>query len=273
MQLDNQTLISRRLELNLPKPKNWNTQINPRQLKTASTWFAERFPDQAKQFGCPFLEMIETTCDGFNRINPIDLNIDFFASILGGDKRLGHSVVYFEPEMQWFFKDSDTIFKPTSPEKLQNLYRGYMIRCAQETNSETDKLNLFREFRSDKVAKAVVHRAKSILAADSSFFSPTSPHQRLKGPELHEKLARKYVDELLSAQSGQVLQLHDAYMAFCFFLKKRDLEPVKRSDFKAIVAPMIRDEFNVCLRNDLVVDGKPGNRGWKNVRLRQTVPT
>jgi hypothetical protein len=218
--------------------------------------------------------MRESSCDGFSRVNPISINVDFFAGMLGGDKRLGHSVIYFEPELQFYYREPvPNIYKPTTPEKLQNYYRAMMLRCVQELGNETDKLNLFVEFRSDKTAKAVVHRAKSILAADSSFFSATSPHQRIRGIELHERLAIKFVDELLTADSGKILMLHDAYAAFCSLLKQRELEPVKRSDFKAIVVPLIRNEFDVALRNDLVVDGRQGVRGWKNVKLIQTVLT
>ena len=81
------------------------------------------------------------------------------------------------------------------------------------------------------------------------------------------------MDELLSVESGKVLMLADAYLAFCKLLKQRELEPVKRSDFKAMVVPLIRDEFDVCLRNDLVVDGRQGIRGWKDVGLSQTMPS
>jgi hypothetical protein len=98
--------------------------------------------------------------------------------------------------MQWYFRDSDNIFKPTTSEKLQNYYRAMVLRCAQELNGETDKLNLFQEFRSDKISKAVVQRAKSVLAAYPNFFSATSPHTRIKGIELHERLARRFVEEL-----------------------------------------------------------------------------
>ena len=139
--------------------------------------------------------------------------------------------------------------------------------------TQVHKLNLFHEFRSDKVAKAVVNRAKSILAADHTYFSATSPHQRIRGIDLHERLSRKFVDELLSAESGQILMLHDAYSAFCNLLKQRELDPLKRADFKTMVVPLIRDEFNVALRNDLILDGRQGVRGWKNVKLlSQTQP-
>jgi len=53
---------------------------------------------------------------------------------------------------------------------------------------------------------------------------------------------------------------------------QRELQPIKRSDFKAMVVPLIKDEFDVALRNDLVVDARQGVRGWKNLRMNQTMP-
>ena len=151
-----------RLELNLPQQHFLD---GPQTPKTPSEWFALKFPDAANKYGCPFLEMRQTSCDGFLRIFPVSINLDFMAGMLGGDSGLNHSVVYYETEMQWYFRDFDGIFKPTSPEKLQNYYRAMVLRCAQELNGETDKLNLFQEFRSDRISKAVVNRAKSVLAA------------------------------------------------------------------------------------------------------------
>ena len=263
-------ITSQTLELNLPKPNHWTDERVPNLPKTPSEWFGQKFPEQVKQFGCPVLEMRETSCDGFSTVTPIAPNLDFFASVLGGDKRLGESVVYFEPEMQFYYYEPVLqLYKTTSPEKLQSLYRGYMIRCAQELNNDTRKLNLFCEFRSDRIAKAIVQRAKSVLAADSSFFSATSPHQRIRGIEIMEKIARKFVDELLTCEPGQILKLSDAFIVFRGLLKARDLPDIKRSDFKAVVAPLITENFNVCLRNDL--DGA-GVRGWKGVKL-QSLPS
>jgi len=257
-----------RLELNLPQTSLFEKPVP----KTPAEWFALKFPDAANKFGCPFLEMRQTSVDGFLRIIPVSINLDFFAGMLGGDSSLGHSVVYFESEMQWYFRDSDGIFKPTTSEKLQNYYRAMVLRCAQELNGETDKLNLFQEFRSDKISKAVVNRAKSILAASSNFFSATSPHTRVRGIELHERLARRFVEELLCAESGQVLYLADAYAHFTKLVRERNLDVIKRSDFKGLVVPLIQEQFGVRLRNDLVVDERGGVRGWKNVRL-QTLPS
>jgi len=237
--------------------------------KTPNEWFVQRYPLAYENHGSPFLELLEPLDQFSVQVLPVSLNFDFFASVLGGRKDLGHHVIYFEPEMQWYFRDCDGIYKTTTAEKLMNLYRALMMKCAQEMPAQVHKLNLVHEFRSDKTAKAVVQRAKSILAADSSFFSATSPHQRIKGQELFERVARVFVDHLLMSEPGQILRLTDAYTAFRGLLKERELPDIKRSDFKAVVAPLIREQFNVALRNDL--DGG-GGRGWKGVKMLQTGP-
>lgn len=76
------------------------------------------------------------------------------------------------------------------------------------------------------------------------------------------------MDELLTSEPGQILKLADAYTVFRGLLKMRDLPDIKRSDFKAVVAPLITENFNICLRNDL---GNAGVRGWKGVKL-QSLP-
>jgi hypothetical protein len=231
---------------------------------TPNQYFQSLFPSHTAQFGSAFLQLRETEA-GKTRVNPISINLDFFASILS-DSRIGLSVVYFEPEMQFYYNSAfQPVFKPTSSEKLQSLYRGLLMKAAQSFTKDVNILNLFVEFRSDKIAKAVVQRAKSILAADSSFFSPTSPNQRIRGVEMVERVARRFVDEVLSAEPGQILKLGDAYAVFRGLLKERDLPDIKRSDFKAVVVPLIKNQFNVCLRNDL--EGA-GVRGWKGVAIQ-----
>ena len=134
-----------------------------------------KFKSHTEQFGPAFFEARETTCDGFIRIIPVSINIDFFSSIFS-DPLLGLSVVYFEPETQFYYLEPmQNIYQPTTPEKLQNLYRALLIRCAKELNNNTNKLNLFVEFRSDKTAKAVTNRAKPRAADQTSFLAAESP--------------------------------------------------------------------------------------------------
>ena len=233
---------------------------------TPSEWFSEKFPEQAKIHGCPFIESVEDVGDGLKQINPLAPNIDFLAAILGGDEKMGHRVIYFESEMQFYYRDSDGIFKPTSHEKLGNLLRALLIRCAEELPNTVHKLNLFLEFRSDKIIKAVIHRAKSILAADHTFFAVDSKHQRQQGPELHERLARVFAEQILERMPGEILPLSTAYLVFCEYLKTKSMPGVKRSIFKGMFSPIIREVFNVGLRNDIIDPGT--NRqtaGWKGI--------
>jgi len=236
--------------------------------KTPNEWFVLRYPLAYEMHGSPFLELVEPHPIYINQVSPISINLDFFGSVLGGRRDLGHHVVYFECEMAWYYRDSDNIYKTTTAEKLANLYRALMMKCCQDMPANVHKLNLFHEWRGDKTARAVVQRAKSILAADSLFFSATSQNQRIRGIEIMERVARKFVDEMLSVEPGQILKINDAFAVFRALLKERELPDIKRSDFKSVVVPLIKDQFNVCLRNDLGGSG----RGWKDVKMVQTRP-
>jgi hypothetical protein len=57
-----------------------------------------------------------------------------------------------------------------------------------------------------------------------------------------------FVDEFLMSETRQILKLADAYAVFIGLLKQRDLTDLKRSDFKAIVGPLIREQFNIAVR-------------------------
>ncbi len=263
-QLLKSTLLMRKHD---PKLAMMFEEVYPAQVTSASEWFSKKFPRQAQVFGCPFLELQESFTS-FDKITPLSMNVDFFAAILGGDERMGHQVIYFEPECMFYFYDpKDRIYKPTSEEKLQNLLRAYLVRCAEELPSSVHKLSLFHEFRQDKQVKAVVHRAKSISAADHTFFAVDSPNQRNQGPESYEKLAKYFVQQAFEREPGEILTLTDAFLSFSQFLKRKEMDPIKRPFFKGMVIPIVREEFNVSLRNDLRGRSSPKQMcGWKDLR-------
>jgi len=236
---------------------------------TPNQWFVKLYPEAYENHGSPFLELEEQIDQFSSQVLPITINHDFFASCLGGRKDLNHHVIYFEPEMQWYFQDSDQIFKPTTAEKLMTQFRALMMKCAEEMPGQVHKLNLVHEFRQDKTAKLIIQRAKSILAADQSFFSATSSHQRIRGLELVERVARRFVDEVLTNEPGQILTLNEALAVFRLLLKEKNMPDIKRSDFRAVMVPLVREQFNVALRNDL---RSGGGRGWKGVKMLQSSP-
>jgi hypothetical protein len=266
-------LSTARLQLKKWEPEPWplTDYAIDRKPTTPSERFSMNFPSQAKVWGCPFIEFAEDVADGLKRINPLSPNLDFLGAILGGDERLGHKVIYLEGECQFYYLDQPGgIFKPTSDQKLGNLLRAYLIRCAEELPDSVHKLNLFLEFRSDKTIRAVIQRAKSILAADHTFFGVDSKHQRQKGPEIHERLAKVFVEQVLEREPGEVLTLTNAHLVFTEYLRQKSMVPVKRSMFKGMFAPLIRDTFNLGLRND-VIDQTTNRQtaGWKGLRAVQ----
>ena len=153
----------------------------------------------------------------------------------------------------YYLDQPSNVFKPTSDEQLGNLLRAYLIRCAEELANNVHKLNLFLEFRSDKTIRAVINGAKSILAADNRFFSVESKHQRQRGPELHERVARVFAQRVLERQPGEILPLTTAYLVFCEYLKRKSMDPVKRGVFRGMFSPIIREVFDLGLRNDIQI--------------------
>jgi hypothetical protein len=253
------------LELKRWTPDPYVTEHNKEPV-TPSQWFSKRFPRQAKVFGCPFIENKHQVQGFVVKVTPVAANHDFLAAILGGDDRIGPRVVYFEPDLTFYFQDRNGIFKPTTEEKLQNLLRAYLIRCAEELPANVEKLNLVLEFRSEVNMKTVIRRAKSILATDHSFFSVESQNTRQKGPEIEERMARQFVQHALTREPNVILTVTDAFSCYSQFLKTKELNPPKRELFKGLLAPIVREEFDLGLRNDLPGQDSKQKCGWKGLR-------
>lgn len=233
--------------------------------------FNELFPSQSAQYGPASLETSMADSLGQVHRQPLIINHDFMAASLS-DPVIGLDVVYFEQDMTFYYTEPlSQVYRPVSPERLQALYRGLILRTASILKNVNAKLNVWAEFRSDKNCRLIIQRAKAILSVSNEFFSPTSKHTRIRGQELMERVARKFVGEMLTCETGQMLRLADAYTVFRGLLKQRELPDIKRSDFKAIVTPLIREQFDVALRNDLPGDGLSGVRGWKGLKV-QTAP-
>ncbi|MEI7808385.1 MAG: hypothetical protein WCJ07_07855 [Verrucomicrobiota bacterium] len=227
----------------------------------------ERYPDAYENHGSPFLELTEQADRFATQILPVTINTDFFAAALSGRRDLGLHVIYLENELAWYFKDSDGIYKVTTAEKLMNQYRALMMKCAQNMPANVHKLNLVHEWRGDRTCKAIIQRAKSILAADQSYFSPTSTHQRIRGPELHERLMRVLCETMLQPSSDDCLTVSQAYDAFCHLAEQRQLGTLKRSQFKATMTDLMREQFGVGLRRDVPDSLGRHQEAWKGVRL------
>jgi hypothetical protein len=240
----------------------------PSEMKTATDWFCRMFPVQVRVFGSPFLEQQGSDHIGLITSPPLVSNIDCLAACLGGDVRLGHRVVYYLPELQYYYYDpADQMYHATTADKLGNLYRALMARCAAEVKGEGHIANIFYTFRSDSVVKAVVNRSKSLLAASEGYFGVKSANQRVEGPELHQRLAMVFAERLLEPCAGSILTVGQTYALFNRFVQSRNMPAIERRDFKSVMAEVIRDVYDLGVRNDLVnAETQKQQRGWLGLR-------
>jgi hypothetical protein len=206
--------------------------------------------------------------------SPVSANLDCLAASLGGDPRLGHRVIFYEGEQQFYYFDPrDQTFYATTPAKLMNLLRALLVRCCAAVKGDKARFQIFHTLRSDQTVKAVVNRAKSILAASADFFGVNSPHQRVKGPEIHQRIAQVFVEQI-ERDPGQILTLKCAYEMFCQFLKEKNMPVLTRSEVKVMLAELIREQYGLGLRNDLIgAASQVQQSGWKGLKWIEHVAT
>jgi len=249
-------------------PVEYATQI------TAAEWFSRKWPVEAERFGCPFLEVKCSDGMGIERVNPIALNEIFFAAILAGDRNLGHQVVFYTPDQQFYFRDpaDGDKFKATTEAKLRTLLSMYILQCAEEMQDPTPKFNLFVRFRQDHELQKIVDKAKSLLSADKSFFSLESPNIRVEGAEAHGKAAKLFVSHVMQITPGRHLTVNESYLAFRDFCRENGLVVVDRRLFQDLIAEIVRSEFGLALRHDVPNVLGRAQRGWKGLGIRDLEP-
>jgi hypothetical protein len=253
-------------QLKTMEPPSFFDSGKERKPSTPGEWFAARFPEQAKTYGPPILEAVYADDDHGNRINAVALNEDFFAGVLGGDKQLGHHLVFYLPEQQFYFLDNRTgNYTPTSEQKLLLLLSQYLIQCASDMPSNIDVKDLFIGLRDERNLRKIIRRARALLAADESFFGEKSPHKRIEGPETHTRLAKTFARYYLRPTEDAVLTVTECFDTFNEFCVERGLEPVNRRIFKPLITEVVRELYDRGLRKD--VPGHNGRRqnGWKDL--------
>ncbi len=264
---DNIPLAGTTLRLNQPSSTGPFSEYQQPERITPSTWFAQKFPNCAA-FGSPFLECEYQLPNGLTRITPISLNTDFFAAILGGSSRLKHKVIFYGPSHQFLFFDPRTQqFRETTKDKLKLLLSQLLLQCAREMPQNIDILNLFIHFRADHVLNKCIKKAKSVLAANESFFK-NSPYPR--EPRKHEKLATLFSKTAIEHCPTAILTVNQCYQSFSLFCLSNGAEVINRHDFNGVMKNAIRREFKLGLRHDVRPKPQaPPAKGWKGLRQRE----
>jgi len=239
-----------------------------------NVWFASRFPEQTEQYGPAFMEGTWQDEDGLRHFIPAYLNEDFFSAILGGDKRLGHQVVYQAQEECWYFYDYRVdAFCTTTDQKLQLLLSNYLIRCSQACGALVDVSNLVVAFRKPEALAKIIDKAKAVLQADRCFFEGKYGHRRFidgkyidpRDPPAHEQ----FIKHAIVPEPSGTITLTDCYHKYFGYCRQNGTPPPTRVEFQAVVAAAIRSAFNIGLRHDVPgPNGKQAN-GWIGIAYRQ----
>ncbi len=179
--------------------------------------------------------------DSMPHIVPAEINVDFFAAILGGDPRLAHQVVYFAPENSFYlYTYADDAFHPTTEAKLQALVSNYLIRCSQEMGTGVHFENLVTTFRDRKTLEKIVARAKALLMADQAFFTGADGRKRIVKGELVDPQAepsyRLFVEKALVRCPDAKITVSDAFARYHTFCRQYGMNPLTRAEFKSLVA-------------------------------------
>ncbi|TSA33865.1 MAG: hypothetical protein D4R65_07080, partial [Verrucomicrobiaceae bacterium] len=158
---------------------DWYTTVEKRPFGTVtdvnrpSTWFHTRFPEIAEKFGPAMLEEVKDSGPfGMSaRCNPVLLNKDFLAAALGGDRGLGHMVIFYPPEKRFYFYDPRVLaFCPATDEKIQLLASNLLVKAAEACSHKVDTRPLVDEFRKPAILRQIVKLAKTILQSENTFF-------------------------------------------------------------------------------------------------------
>jgi hypothetical protein len=253
-----------------PVPWLFRNDLPEPPVTTASEWFSKRWPQQAETYGTPFLEAKFFDGDQEKHVNPIALNEIFFASILAGNQELSHKLVYYTPDEEFYFKDprEGGIFKPTTEEKLKTLLSLYILECAEQLKDTPPKLNLFVRFRKDEELQNIINKAKSLLAVDKSFFGADSPNLRTGGAEEKERVAKTFISLVIELNPQNTITLADVYAVFREFSGKQGVKLVERRHFEDLAGDIIKEQYGLALRNDILNDSGRHQRGWRGLGFR-----
>lgn len=259
-------------EINAEAIERWyrevegHTWMERSQVESPSLWFHLRFPLQSARFGNAFLE--EKT--EYGQCRPLFCNTDFLGSVLGGEKALGHQVVFVPAENLFYFWDPILqAFCPTTAAKVQLLASNYLIRCAEAFSNKVTMLPLLDDFRRAPVLQGIVNKAKVILSADTSFFSGLQGKVRCIDGHLvkpaSEPPHRLFLCEVMARQPGAFLTVTDAFRHYSQFCRTNHLPTLRMVDFKNEVSATIHEAFNLRPRHDIPGEDGKATHGWRDL--------
>jgi len=221
-------------------------------------------PQLVADWGWPFYT---TVVEGSQQEKIIGINSDWWGAFLGGDHRLGHDVVFFVPESQFYAFDVVLgCYVPTTDDKMR-LWASQSLQNRAWGQDASLATTILQEFRTRKVFDTIITTAKAILAADESFFHGRDARPKWGGvpkPGEVQVIVDTFVKEQVEQADGGIMPLGDILLQ----LGKTSAVSANKKELTQTVNDSIRSTFNRGLRNDLRLPDNRTVAGWKGLRLR-----
>ncbi|MEI6714359.1 MAG: hypothetical protein WCO60_11450 [Verrucomicrobiota bacterium] len=243
---------------------------------TPENWFIHKFPVEARRYGAPFLFHSVVNGLSHHALRPQLLNQDFFAAMLGGEKGLGHQIVYCPGDGFWFWDPTVEAFCQTTEAKMEILLSNYLVKYGEAFRTGLDVMYLYDKHRKPAVLKRVVTKAMAILEADESFFHGELGQPRYVEGErvLPQPVASPlmFIGSAVTRQEGSVMSASEAYLEYVRHCARSGQLKVTLTEFKSLAAKVLAERFGLSLRHDIRTSDGRQTHGWKNLKLVVDIP-
>ena len=246
---------------------------NPEQAPswTPCSWFGSLFPEIQERFGRAFFEETVVGLNGSPLVRASVINEDFFAAMLGGEKRLGHRMVHLPGEGFLYHDPKVNAFAITSDQKVEILLSNYLIKCAETMGRNVDSKMLVKDHRRPSVLAGIVNRAKTVLEADLHFFGGINGARRHAHGIIIQPTAisapEDFIHHAFTRSEGGSVVVGEAYQEFLRYCQMGNLTRVEFTEFKRVAKELVLEKFQLGLRHDIRTPEGRQTHGWKHIRL------
>lgn len=115
----------------------------------------------------------------------------------------------------------------------------------------------------------MIKRAKALLRADQSFFTGEQGNRRLVDGKIVEATAKPcyalFMEKTLVRQRENAFTVTEAFSRYFQFCQVHSFPPLTRAEFRALAAELIREQFQLGLRRDLVDESGKQKERWRGL--------
>jgi len=122
------------------------------------------------------------------------------------------------------------------------------------------------------VLKEIIDKAKAMLEVENGFFQGKHGKRRkVDGRVIEPDEAPNYVQfvqKSIVRDPDAKLTITDAFHKYYHYCASIKQKPLTRQEFKGLVAEVIREEFRIGLRHDVLNERNKQNWGWLGIDCR-----